>query len=248
MKLELIDRHIHTSKGEWLVKGVSLTIEAGSVLALVGASGSGKSLTCSSLFDVLPNQLIVEGEMRLNGELTSGRELRGRQMACIMQNPSSAFNPVQTMAQHCQESLIAAGVKAPNVVKQAMLDAGLEDWQRVLKLYPFQMSGGMLQRMMLALALMSQAPILIADEPTTDLDLVVQKHILTRLKQVVEERDLALLMVTHDLGVVAELADRVAIMHQGELVETTSVHKLFRSPQHPISKTFIQAHLALYEE
>lgn len=246
MKLELKKLNVATKSGQVLVNNVNLIIEQGSVLALVGASGSGKSLTCSALFDVLPANLVCDYQLLLNGSQTTGKEIRGKQLCCIMQNPASAFNPVQTMQQHCKETLAAAGVKDQAVVRQAMLDAGLEDWPNVLKLYPFQMSGGMLQRMMLALALMSQAPILIADEPTTDLDLVVQRHILDQLKRVCVERNLTLMMVTHDLGVVAELADRVAIMHKGEIVEYASVDELFDKPKHDVSRQLLDAHYALY--
>jgi len=248
MRLELNNLNVRTQAGEALVNNLSLTIESGSVLALVGGSGSGKSLTCSALFDVLPRSLKYSCERKLNGENITGQALRGRHMACIMQNPSSAFNPVQTMAHHCQETLSAVGIKDQAVIAQAMLDAGLDDWQTVLALYPFQMSGGMLQRMMLALALMSQAPVLIADEPTTDLDLVVQRHILNRLKKVIKERQLAMMIVTHDFGVVADLADRVAIMQRGEIVEKTTVARLFEQPQHPVSQQLLAAHLALYPE
>lgn len=246
MKLELSNLNVATKSGQRLVNNVNLTIEQGSVLALVGASGSGKSITCSALFDVLPANLVSDYKLLLNGKLTTGKAIRGRQLCCIMQNPASAFNPVQTMHQHCKETLAAAGIKDHAVIRQAMLDAGLEDWPDVLKLYPFQMSGGMLQRMMLALALMSNAPILIADEPTTDLDLVVQRHILDQLKRVCAERNLALMMVTHDLGVVAELADRVAIMDGGEMIEYAAVEDFFRQPKHDVSRQLLGAHYALY--
>lgn len=248
MKLALNELSIATQQGEVLVEQVNLTIKTGEIVALVGVSGSGKSLTCSALFGVLPRGLQHHMQLALDDQPVTPHAMRGRVMACIMQNPASAFNPVRTMAQHCQETLAAAGNTAENAIEQAMQDAGLENWQHILTLYPCQMSGGMLQRMMIALALMSQAPILIADEPTTDLDLVVQRHILDRLKAIAAARDLALLIVTHDLGVVAELADRVVVLHQGRVVESTTVEDLFFRPQHTLSQQLVQAHLAMYPE
>ncbi len=248
MKLELIDLWVSTPEVN-LVKGINLTIESGSTLALVGASGSGKSVTCSAIFDLLAPGLKRSGKILLDGKPADLSQQRGRNITSIMQNPASAFNPLQTMRQHGFETLVASGQgKDLSLLAQAMQDAGLEDWKRVLGLYPFQMSGGMLQRMMLALALVSQAPLLIADEPTTDLDLLVQSRILQRLESITTERALGVLLVTHDFGVVARLADRVAVMAEGEIVEYASVSKIFSQPKHPVTRSLLNAHLSLYKE
>lgn len=248
MKLELNNLYVNAGKTR-LVKDINLTIESGSVLALVGASGSGKSVTCSALFDLLPNSLNHECEIRLDGQPIDVRSIRGKHITCIMQNPASAFNPLQTMRQHGFETMQASGQPfSEAALIEAMQDAGLQECENTLTLYPFQMSGGMLQRMMLALALVSGAQLLVADEPTTDLDLVVQAHILNRLEQISKKRNLGVLLVTHDFGVVARLADRVAVMSDGQIVERGSVEEVFHQPSHPATQALLNAHLSLYKE
>ncbi|WED21702.1 ATP-binding cassette domain-containing protein [Vibrio sp. JC009] len=248
MQLEIRQLSVSSRTGN-LVHGVDLTLKSGQTLALVGVSGSGKSLTCSSVFDLLPAGLSQSGEMLLNGEAVAAASLRGRRVSCIMQNPASAFNPLQTMRKHGIETMQASGAGYDEyLLTEAMLDAGLESCHSVLDLYPFQMSGGMLQRMMIALALVSKAPFLIADEPTTDLDLVVQSHILDRIEAINRERNLGVLLVTHDFGVVARLADQVAVMSEGRIVECGSVGEIFHQPQHAATRSLLNAHLSLYRE
>lgn len=233
-----------------LVDGVSLTLNAGEVLALVGASGSGKSMTCAACLDVLPPGVrLVAGTVAIDSRVQSAMELRGRQVACILQNPRTAFNPVRSMREHVAESLRALDRKGADGwadAVQAMRDAGLDDPQRILGLFPFEMSGGMLQRMMIALALLSRAPFLFADEPTTDLDLIVQREILDLLDRLRGERGLGILLVTHDMGVVARLADRVAVMDHGRIIETGGVMETFHRPQHAVTRNLVAAHLSLY--
>lgn len=164
-----------------------------------------------------------------------------------MQNPRSAFNPLHTMATHARETCRALGKPADDATLTAVLEAvGLEEAQRVLKLYPFEMSGGMLQRMMIAMALLCEAPFIIADEPTTDLDAVAQARILDLLAGVMQNRGPGMLLVTHDMGVVARLADDVAVMDSGCIVEQGDVESLFKAPQHSITRSLVAAHLALY--
>ncbi|MGY6564898.1 MAG: nickel import ATP-binding protein NikD [Halomonadaceae bacterium] len=233
-----------------LVDGVSLSLSPGEVLALVGASGSGKSLTCAASLGVLPPGTVqTDGRVSLGGEALRFPELRGRLVASILQNPRSAFNPVRSMRDHARETFKALGVPRSaweKRIAQAMQEAGLEDAQRVLGLHPFEMSGGMLQRMMIALALASEAPFLFADEPTTDLDLIVQREILELLERLKHERGLGILLVTHDMGVVARLADRVAVMEAGRIVETGPVQTIFHRPAHATTRELVAAHLALY--
>ena len=258
LRLDIISLGVRTRRaGETLalVDAADLTLQAGEVLALVGASGSGKSLTCAAALDVLPPGTWREGgTVTLEGVARTGAELRGRHVATILQNPRSAFNPVRTMRAHAEETLRALGVERAEwdgLVASALSDAGLADGSageaaRILSLHPFEMSGGMLQRMMIALALLTGAPFLFADEPTTDLDLVVQREILDLLDRLKVSRGLGILLVTHDMGVVARLADRVAVMEAGRIVETGLVMDLFHQPSHPATRRLVQAHLSLY--
>lgn len=231
-----------------LVRGVSLTLKRGRVLALVGGSGSGKSLTCAAALGILPSGVRqTAGTILADGQPVSPGELRGSKIATIMQNPRSAFNPLHTMAAHARETCRALGKPADDATLIAALEAvGLEEARRVLKLYPFEMSGGMLQRMMIAMALLCEAPFIIADEPTTDLDAVAQARILDLLAGIMQKRGPGMLLVTHDMGVVARLADDVAVMDSGSIVEQGDVERIFNAPQHSVTRDLVAAHLALY--
>lgn len=236
--------------GAVLVRDLTLEVRRGRVLALVGASGSGKSMTCMAALGTLPpGTRTLSGRIRLDGADCAPAALRGRQVATILQNPRSAFNPVRTMRDHALETLAALGVSGPDAearIEAAMAEAGLDEPARILPLHAFEMSGGMLQRMMIALALLADAPFLFADEPTTDLDLVVQMRILELLERLVAARGLGVLLVTHDMGVVARLADDVAVLDQGRLVECAPVEEVFQAPRHPVTRMLVAAHLALY--
>ncbi|WP_142503118.1 nickel import ATP-binding protein NikD [Klebsiella sp. 2680] len=231
-----------------LVHGVSLSLKRGRVLALVGGSGSGKSLTCAAALGILPAGVRqTAGRILADGRPVAPCELRGINVATIMQNPRSAFNPLHTMMSHARETCLALDKPADDATLRAALEAvGLENAQRVLKLYPFEMSGGMLQRMMIAMALLCDAPFIIADEPTTDLDAVAQARILDLLASIMQNRAPGMLLVTHDMGVVARLADDVAVMDNGRIVEQGSVSAIFSAPQHSVTRNLVAAHLALY--
>ncbi|CAM4082994.1 MULTISPECIES: nickel import ATP-binding protein NikD [Lelliottia] len=231
-----------------LVKGVSLTLRRGRVLALVGGSGSGKSLTCAAMLGVLPAGVRqTAGQILADGRLIAPDCLRGMKIATIMQNPRSAFNPLHTMTTHARETCLALDKPSDARALIAALEAvGLEEASRVLKLYPFEMSGGMLQRMMIAIVMLCDAPFIIADEPTTDLDAVAQSRILDLLDSIMQTRAPGMLLVTHDMGVVARLADDVAVMDNGVIVEQGEVDALFRAPTHPVTRGLVSAHLALY--
>jgi len=249
MSLEVEDLRIAaTGSGRELVRGVGFRLERGRVLALVGTSGSGKSLTCLGLQDTLPPGAVrTGGRVRLDGREMPGIALRGRIVATILQAPRSAFNPVRTMRAHARETLVATGAvgDAETKIRAAMAEVGLAD-PAILGLHSFQMSGGMLQRAMIALALLSGAPFLIADEPTSDLDLPAQAAILDLLENLVRRRGLGILIVTHDLGVAARLADEVAVMEAGRIVETGDVEALFDRPAHACTQGLLAAHVALY--
>lgn len=241
----------HGSHAHRLVREVSLSLRAGEVLALVGGSGSGKSMTCAGALDVLPPGVICTGGWVLvDGQEVAPQTLRGRIVATVLQNPRSAFNPVRTMADHAHEVLRVAGTDPADdsaAILDAFAEVGLDDPARVAGLYPFEMSGGMLQRAMIALGLLSGAPFLFADEPTTDLDLLVQARILELLARLAQSRGLGVLIVTHDMGVVARLAQRVAVMEAGAIVEEAPVAQIFAAPAHPATRELVAAHLKLYE-
>ncbi|BDH47683.1 nickel import ATP-binding protein NikD [Salmonella enterica subsp. enterica serovar Choleraesuis] len=230
-----------------LVNDVSLALNRGRTLALVGSSGSGKSLTCMAALDALPPGVKrTAGSVKIDGKPVSASDLRGSLVATILQNPRLAFNPLRTMRDHINESCRALNLTiAESAVAQVLDEVGLEP-QRTLSLFPFEMSGGMLQRMMVAIALLCEAPFIIADEPTTDLDTVAQAKTLDLLEQVMLHRAPGLLLVTHDMGVVARLADDVIVMDHGSIVERGEVGQIFHAPRHPVTRRLIAGHLALY--
>jgi nickel transport system ATP-binding protein len=234
-----------------LVADATFALRTGEVLALVGASGSGKSLACAALLDTLPpGTRRVAGRVSFDGRVVTPAELRGRTVATVLQAPRSAFNPLRTIGDHAGETGAAAGLRrgaVASAMREALAAVGLGDDPRVPDLYPFQMSGGMLQRAMIALALMARAPFLVADEPTTDLDLVAQARILDLLAALVRDRGLGLLIVTHDLGVVARLADRLAVMAGGRIVETGGTATVFARPDRPETRALLAAHRDLHE-
>lgn len=233
-----------------LVNSADLVINSGEIVALLGSSGSGKSLTCSGIMDVIPKGVEkISGDIRLNGTYVDMDKIRGRNVSIIMQNPSNAFNPLYTINSHIKEVFSIKGDKySEDEAVKALQEAGIEEPKRVLELYPFQMSGGMLQRTMIALALLSGAEFILADEPTTDLDLIVQLEILDTLKKLVKEKGMGILMVTHDLGVIGKIADRVIVIDKGIIVERATITDFFVKPEHPVSRCLIDAHLSLYKE
>ncbi|MCQ4160612.1 ATP-binding cassette domain-containing protein [Roseomonas sp. GC11] len=238
-----------------LVEDVSLTLRRGEVLALVGTSGGGKSLTTLALLGLLPPGVRqVAGLLRQDGvalDAAGQAALRGRRIGFVQQAPRGGFNPLVTIGRHFSETLACDGLRGPAARARAaalLQEAGFPEPARLLPLYPSQLSGGMLQRAMIALALARQPDFLLADEPTTDLDLVVQAQILDLLDGLVARRGIGLLLVTHDLSVVARLARRVAVMQAGRIVEEQPVDAFFAAPRHPHSRALLAAHFALYGE
>jgi nickel transport system ATP-binding protein len=259
--LTVRDLHVVLRNGDSfvpLVKGVSFAVGEGEILGLIGQSGCGKSVTCLSLLDLLPTNLSrTQGEIWLQGRLISGlassalRPYRGRDAAMILQNPMSCFNPIATVRSHFAETLSSHGLGKSNgfmqQAEESLAEVGFPNPNEILGLYPFQMSGGMLQRVMVSLALCLHAPFLIADEPTTDLDVLSQAKILDLLRVLQQKRKMGILLVTHDLGVIARLAGTVAVMEQGEIVETGPVNRIFSEPRHPFTKMLLEAHFGLYQ-
>ncbi|MCY0963651.1 ABC transporter ATP-binding protein [Parathalassolituus penaei] len=235
-----------------LVKGISFEIEAGQILALVGESGSGKSLTSLALLRLLPDALrIVDGEVRLDGDdlfrHTEARmnSIRGSQAAMIFQEPQTALNPVKNLMEQVGEVLrLHRGLRGAELRAQVLRlleEVGIPEPEQRLSWYPHQLSGGQKQRVMIAMALACEPRLLIADEPTTALDVTIQKQILDLLKVLCRKRGLAVLLITHDMGVVAEMADQVAVMRHGEILEYRPCKAFFQSPQHHYSRQLIQS-------
>ena len=256
--LEVRDLSIEARNGtaKPLVHGVSFSVSPGRVTCLVGASGSGKTLSCMAVPGLLPQGVRRTGgtiafEGRLLNELSGEelRELRGTRIAMVMQNPASCFDPVFSIGSHFRETLAAHGGEGNWRVRAevALKEVGLENANRICRAYPFQLSGGMLQRVMLALALLNDPALLIADEPTTDLDTVAQRCVLDLIDGVRRRRDMGVLLVTHDFGVVARMADDVVVLEEGVVVERRSAVELFEVPEHPISAALVGAHRALCE-
>jgi peptide/nickel transport system ATP-binding protein len=226
------------------VDGVSFDLDAGDVLAIVGESGCGKSVTSQTMMGLTrsPNARI-EGSVRYRGEelLTADdptlRGIRGPEISMIFQDPISALNPVYRVGNQIVEAIRAHEEISEHAAKQRateLLDiVGIPDPSRRVDQYPHEFSGGMRQRAMIAMALSLEPTILIADEPTTALDVTIQAQIIRLIKRLNEERGLAVIIVTHDLGVVADIADRVLVMYAGRVVETGSLDQIFYDPQHP---------------
>jgi oligopeptide/dipeptide ABC transporter ATP-binding protein len=239
------------------VNEVSLCIAPGETLGLVGESGSGKTMLSLALMGLLPTGARVSGEIslrRAEGErknltkLTEEewRGVRGREIAMIFQEPMTSLNPVMRIGAQIEEAILA---HEPNLQKEtlhqrlltAMEQASIPEPQTRAQQYPHQLSGGLRQRAMIAMALGPQPKLLIADEPTTALDVTVQKQILDLLDCLRRELDLALLFITHDLGVVANVAERVAVMYAGRIVEEGPVQKVLKSPRHPYTQGLLAA-------
>ena len=235
------------------VDGVSFDVFPGETLGIVGESGCGKSVTALSVMRLLPPRLArtIDGSVTFeNRDLvqldeTAMRALRGNRLAMIFQEPMTSLNPVLTVGHQIAESVrIHTGASAAEANARAteMLRlVKISDAERRLNDYPHQFSGGMRQRVMIATALACNPTLLIADEPTTALDVTIQAQILDLLAKLQSERGMALLLITHDLGVVAKMAQRVAVMYAGEIVELATREAFFRAPQHPYSQKLFAA-------
>ncbi|WP_022919221.1 dipeptide ABC transporter ATP-binding protein [Ruania albidiflava] len=237
------------------VDGVDLTVRPGEVLAVVGESGSGKTVTGKSILGLLPETATVQGAVLLDGQdvtTLSGtqlRQVRGRDAAMVFQEPSSALNPVYTIGWQLTEGLRAHGVRSKKAARAKAIEVlgqvGIPDPQSRVDHYPHQFSGGQKQRIVIAMALVLGSKVIVADEPTTALDVTVQAEILDLLRRVRTEFDTAIVLITHNMGVVADLADRVAVMYQGKVVEEAPARALFADPQHSYTRALLAAVPAL---
>jgi len=234
-----------------LVSDVSFSVHEGRVTTLIGSSGSGKSLSCLAGLGLLPLGVRrAGGRVTLCGRDLDGlspaahRQMLGREAALIMQNPMSCFDPLHTIGSHFQETLAAHenGRLDMDRCTEVLARVGFEQPRQMLPLFPFEMSGGMLQRVMIALALLLGARLLVADEPTTDLDVVSQARVLDILDDLCREQGLGILLVTHDLSIVARLAREAYVMHAGRVVEQGEVTAIFESPRHHVTRELLRAH------
>ncbi len=237
-----------------VVRGVGFALKKGTTLGIVGESGSGKSVTALSLLRLLPRPagVIEGGEVRLQGEdLLKLRpdemaKFRGNRISMIFQEPMTALNPVQTVRRQLGESYVLHHPKmSPAEIEAASLallkEIGIPAPEKRLGEYPHQLSGGMRQRVMIAMALACRPDVLIADEPTTALDVTIQAQILQLIKRLQREQGMGVIFITHDLGVIAEICDEVIVMYAGRIVERASAMKLFNSPRHPYTKGLLEA-------
>jgi len=245
--LELRDLTVEIATEQGVIRpvdGIGFSLAAGRTLALVGESGCGKSLTALAIMDLLDGAArIPRGEVRFAGSdlrqmsQRARAALRGDRLAMIFQEPMSALNPSMSIGDQIGEVLIrhrgAGRAQALAEAVELLRQTGIPAPERRVHDYPHRLSGGMRQRAMIAMALACRPALLIADEPTTALDVTVQAQILDLLRQARDEAGMALILITHDLGVVAELADEVAVMYAGRIVETAPVARLFAQPQHP---------------
>lgn len=241
-------------RGSWLeaVRGVSFDLRAGETLALVGESGSGKSVTSLALMGLIDpparvgaDRLLFEGQSLTQLSESGWRKLRGNRLSMIFQDPMTALNPVMRIGPQVMEPLLIHCGKDRNDAKLEALawlsKVGLNQPDRVFDSYPHQLSGGMRQRVVIATALCCRPTLVIADEPTTALDVTVQAQILQLLRTLQEEVGMAVLLITHDLGVVEEVANRVAVCYSGQIVESATAEELFSNPRHPYTRGLLDS-------
>ena len=234
------------------VNGVSFTLEKGKVLGIVGESGSGKSVTAYSIMQILASAgKIVGGSIKLDGQELVGadekvmKDVRGNKVSIIFQDPMTSLNPTYTIGNQLMEAILLH----TNRDKKQAYDRAVEmlklvnvnEPEKRMKQYPFELSGGMRQRVMIAMALACEPDILIADEPTTALDVTIQAQILELMKNLREELGMAIIMITHDLGVVAQMCDEVIVMYAGSICEQGSADEIFYNPQHEYTKGLLRS-------
>lgn len=244
--------HFHTHDGEvCAVNDVSFTVEAGECLGIVGESGSGKTQVFMSIMRLLASngwaegQVLFEGREILGMPLAELNHLRGVEMSMIFQDPMTSLNPYLRISRQMNEVLMThrrMSDDQASVISIEMLDlVGIPEAKKRFRMYPHEFSGGMRQRVMIAMALLCQPKLLIADEPTTALDVTVQAQILELLSRLRRELNMATVLITHDLGVIAGLSDRVIVMYGGRVIEEAGVHDIFHDPQHPYTRGLLDS-------
>jgi peptide/nickel transport system ATP-binding protein len=246
LQIENLQTHFFTDRGQIpAVDGVTITVNKGEVVGIVGESGCGKSVTSLSVMKLVPNPpgKIVGGAIKFKGEnLVSVdekrmREIRGNEIAMIFQEPMTSLNPVFTIGDQIGEAVRLHTKASKKEAKQRSIDmlkkVGIPRAEAIVDEYPHQLSGGMRQRVMIAMAMACNPELLIADEPTTALDVTIQAQILDLMRQLNKEAETAILLITHDLGVVAEMCHRVVVMYAGNVIEEGDVRTILKNPKHP---------------
>ncbi len=260
LSVENLKTHFHTRNGVVrAVDGISLSVEKGQTLGIVGESGSGKSVSCYSLLGLIPSP---PGRIEAGTALFDGADLlamnqreiqaiRGRRISMIFQDPMTALNPYMSIGGQLTEPLRVHGKmpksEAMDRAAEALKSVGILDGARRMKDFPHQYSGGMRQRVMIAMALITKPDLLIADEPTTALDVTVQAQILDLIKKMQEELGMAVILVTHDMGVIAATCDRVLVMYAGRICEAANADELFGAPRHPYAKALMASMPSAHE-
>ncbi|MDE0300550.1 MAG: ABC transporter ATP-binding protein [Candidatus Poribacteria bacterium] len=260
--IDIKDLHVKFSQDDETinaVNGVDIRVHKGEAVGIVGESGCGKTVTSYSMLNILPsNGEIVSGEVRyredngnviditrLNPRSREMRRLRGGEIAMIFQEPMASFSPVHTIRDQIAEGILLHQPPKDKRVREIIIEylgmVGISNPERAIDAYPFQLSGGMRQRAMIAMALACNPKVLVADEPTTALDVTIQAQVLMLIKKMQQELGLALVLITHDLGVIAHMADFVYVMYLGRVVERGPVVKIFNSPKHPYTRDLIRS-------
>ena len=252
--LDVVDLRVRflSRPDKYAVDGVSFHMDRGEILGLVGESGSGKSVTAMAISALLPRRktecsgsILLDGKEMLNADREAVRRIQGKELSVVFQEPMTSLDPVMRIGPQVEESLrihtkmTAAERRAAAL--QAMAEAELPDPERIYRKYPHELSGGMLQRVMIAAAIVSEPKLLLADEPTTALDVTIQEQILELLKKINRERGTTILFISHNLNVVRKLCSRVAVMHKGKIVETGTAEGVFYHPQAPYTQRLIAA-------
>ncbi|WP_421914676.1 ABC transporter ATP-binding protein [Mesorhizobium sp.] len=250
--LDIRDLSAVLPNGQRVLRSVSLSVQPGEVRALVGESGAGKTMIGKAVLGVLPSSVrIVEGAMLLEGEdlgklqPKARRTLIGARTALIPQDPLTALNPSRRIGPQMTDRLVRilgwSGERADQRIRQLLDEVQIRDPDRVLKSYPHELSGGMRQRVLIAAAFAAEPRLIVADEPTTALDVTVQKQILRLIALLQREHGTAILFVTHDLGVVAKISQKVSVLYAGKVVEEAETADLFAAPQHPYTRALMAA-------
>src|SRR5437868_9820898 len=251
LEVENLQTHFRTPEGvNRAVDGVSFTVEAGETVAIVGESGCGKSVTANSIMRLVPQPpgsiagaIRFEGRDLLKLSEPAMRKIRGDDISMVFQEPMTSLNPVLTIGRQIGEPLRLHQGLTRNQVEQRVVEmlsvVGIAEPRRRAREYPHQLSGGMRQRVMIAIALACRPKLLIADEPTTALDVTIQAQILDLLRERRRDSQTALILITHDLGIIAENADRVLVMYAGRIMESAPTAELFRNPQNPYTRALL---------
>ncbi|CRK81656.1 ABC transporter ATP-binding protein [Neobacillus massiliamazoniensis] len=235
-----------------VIRGIDFTVEKGEILGIVGESGSGKSVMVKSILGIIPpNAKIDTGEIILDGKHIEGlskkekRAIRGREIAMIFQDPMTALNPLKKVGDHLVELLTRIRGLNKKDAKQESIEllrmVGIPSPETRVDQYPHEFSGGMRQRVLIAMALSCNPKLLIADEPTTALDVTIQAQILELIKKLQQEKDMSVVFITHDLGVVATICSRILVMYAGKVMEEGLAHEIFYSPKHPYTKALLNS-------